>query len=68
MDLKAGERLTIARKRKGLTQRQLAEMAGAPVTFYAIREYESCRRDMRADSLAAICQALGITTQEILGV
>lgn len=67
MDLRAGERLTIARKRRGMTQAELVQAAGKPVTLFTLREFEMGRRDIRVEGLVAICRALDITTQEILG-
>jgi transcriptional regulator with XRE-family HTH domain len=44
---------------KGMTQAELAEASGVSPT--AITEYESGKRDLRADTIRKLCEALGVT-------
>ena len=53
-----GERLREFRKRRGLTQEQLAVMV--EVTFQQIQKYESGFTRLNTDKLQAIAQALSI--------
>lgn len=54
-----GDVLAIARKARGLTQTELAEMVG--VTQPAINRYESGDRDPEPEILAKLADALGVT-------
>lgn len=60
--------LKIKQKRKDadLTQSQLAELSG--VAVITIRQYESNKRQPRADQLRAIASALGVTVDYLLGL
>jgi len=61
-----GERLTALRKARGLTQVQLAEKIGS--TQRAVSRYETIADRAPAPVLAKLAQALGVTTDELLGV
>jgi transcriptional regulator with XRE-family HTH domain len=61
-----GDRIKEFRERKGLTQRELAEVSG--VTLYQISRYENDRSDISADSLEAIARHLGVSTDYLLGL
>ncbi len=53
-----GDRLRECRKRRGLTQEQLAEKVG--VTFQQIQQYENGSSRLNSDRLQQIGHALGI--------
>lgn len=53
-----GNKLKAIRALRGMTQAELATAANLSVT--AIREYERGRRDLRADSLRKLCEALNV--------
>ena len=53
-----GSKLRAIRSLRGLTQAQLAESAGVSPT--AITEYEKGKRDLRADTIRKLCEALGV--------
>ena len=54
-----GTKLRAIRALKGFTQAQLAELSGVSPT--AITEYEKGKRDLRADTIRKLCDALGVT-------
>lgn len=54
-----GSKLRAIRSLRGMTQAQLAEAAGVSPT--AITEYEKGKRDLRADTIRKLCEALGVT-------
>lgn len=54
-----GSKLRAIRALKNITQAQLASAAG--VSPSAIAEYESGKRDLRADTIRKLCDALGVT-------
>jgi transcriptional regulator with XRE-family HTH domain len=58
-------RLRAAREHKGLTQAQLAEKADLQPS--AISHFESERRSPSFDNLRALADALGVTTDHLLG-
>ena len=58
-----GNKLLALRKRKGLTQAQLAEIAGLSDRAYA--DIERGTVNMRMQTILRICQALHITPDEI---
>ena len=60
-----GQRIKIARKNQGLTQKELAERAGTATG--TIQQYELGKRQPRADQLRAIASALGVTVDYLLG-
>lgn len=53
-----GERMRKLRKRRGLTQEQLAEIVD--VTFQQIQKYENGSNRLNADKLQTIAQALSV--------
>ena len=57
-------RLTAARKHRGLTQQELADLAGAHVT--QIRRYEAGTSAPTLDVLRNLALALNITTDELI--
>ena len=60
-----GERLLHARLEAGLTQSELAEQLGT--TQRVIAHWERLAVEMRADQLAALADALGVTADYLLG-
>lgn len=64
-DLQAiGNKLLTIRKKKGLTQMEVAEMAGLADRTYADIERGSV--NMRIETILKICEALHITPNEVL--
>jgi len=61
-----GERLYEARRRQRITQGDLADRAG--VTRSAIGGYEKMGKDASYEVLVKIAQALGVTTDYLLGM
>lgn len=59
-----GFKIKEKRNAAGLTQSQLAELSG--VAVITIRQYESNKRQPRADQLRAIASALGVTVDYLL--
>lgn len=55
----SGQKLKAIRALRGVTQAQLAESAGVSPT--AIAEYERGKRDLRADTIRKLCEALQVT-------
>lgn len=53
-----GDKLREIRKRRGLTQEQLAEMVD--VTFQQIQKYENGMTKLNTDRLQAVAQALSV--------
>lgn len=53
-----GSKLRAIRSLRGMTQAQLAEAAGVSPT--AITEYEKGKRDLRADTIRKLCEAMGV--------
>lgn len=60
-----GERLAVARQQAGLTQRQLAEKLGT--IQRVIAHWERAPVALRADQLAALADAFGVTTDCLVG-
>lgn len=54
-----GQKLKAIRALRGVTQAQLAEASGVSPT--AIAEYERGKRDLRADTIRKLCEALQVT-------
>lgn len=54
-----GQKLKAIRALRGVTQAELADLAGVSPT--AIAEYERGKRDLRADTIRKLCDALGVT-------
>ena len=66
MEQTFGERLRMLRKRRGMTQGDLAEALG--VTVQTVVRYESLRlEEMRPGRLKAIAEALGVSLPELTG-
>ena len=61
-----GNRLFAIRKRNGMTQAEIAELAGLSNRTYA--DIERGTVNMRVDTMQRICSALHITPDEILTV
>ena len=59
-----GQRITDRRKRLGLTQEALAEMADVTTQFVSYAE--SGKRAMRPENLMKIASALGVSTDYLL--
>ena len=59
-----GERIKYTRKRKGLTQAQLAEKLG--LSTITIRQYESNKREPRHQVLKDIARALDVDFSELV--
>jgi transcriptional regulator with XRE-family HTH domain len=53
-----GAKLRAIRALRGMTQAHLAELSGVSPT--AITEYEQGKRDLRADTIRKLCDALGV--------
>jgi len=60
-----GEGLRRLRRERGLTQRELADLAG--VTPAAISQAESGRRGLSLETLVPMCENLGIGLDDLLG-
>ena len=60
-----GNRLRLARRARGLSQQQVAEMAG--VSRQAISAVESGASDPSLRVAIALCRALGMTVEELFG-
>lgn len=54
-----GQKLRAIRALRGMTQAQLAARAGVSPT--AVAEYETGKRDLRAETIRKLCEALGVT-------
>ena len=61
-----GERIVQARKRCGISQKDLAEELG--VSQQAIVFWERSTNTIRSDTLAKLAQALNVTSDELLGL
>lgn len=53
-----GAKLRAIRALRNITQAHLAEKSG--VSANAIAEYEQGKRDLRADTIRKLCEALGV--------
>jgi transcriptional regulator with XRE-family HTH domain len=60
-----GERLKRLRERAGLTQPQMAEAAGVPVS--TLRQWEQGRRLPSLEGFIALADGLGVTLDELAG-
>jgi transcriptional regulator with XRE-family HTH domain len=58
-DMITGQKLRAIRALKGITQAELAASAGVSPT--AIAEFETGKRDIRASTVAKLCEALGVS-------
>lgn len=61
-----GARLRAARERAGLTLAQVAERSGAHLQ--AVYRIEAGKMDPTASRLAALCRALGVSADAMLGL
>ena len=61
-----GSRIAEARKKRNLTQAQLAERLG--VTQQAVQRYEKSVRDLKSSTLLDISNSLGVTISYLLGI
>ena len=61
-----GERVVILRRRKGLSQPELASQAGMSVT--TLNRVENAHQSLYMEKVAALAQALGTTTDYLLGL
>lgn len=59
-----GPKLRAIRSLRGMTQVQLAEAAGVSPT--AVAEYELGKRDLRADTIRKLCEAMGVQVRYIV--
>ena len=59
-----GERIRQARKRAGLTQKQLGEISGTSET--TVKQYELGKRQPRIEQLQAIATALEVPVWELM--
>ena len=59
-----GSKLRAIRALRGVTQAALAESSGVSPT--AIAEYERGKRDLRADTIRKLCQALDVQVKYIV--
>ena len=60
-----GKRISDLRKQKGMTQEQLAQQVG--VTAQAVSKWENDLSCPDISILAQLAEALGVTTDELLG-
>ena len=60
-----GGRIKRLREESGYTQAELAEAAGVPVD--TLRNWEYDRREPLASAICRLAEALGITSDELLG-
>jgi transcriptional regulator with XRE-family HTH domain len=61
-----GERVVLLRRRKGLSQPELAHQAGMSVT--TLNRVENAHQSLYMEKVAALAQALGTTTDYLLGL
>jgi len=59
-----GPKLKAIRALRGVTQQQLADLAG--MTQTAVAQYEASKREIRTDTLRRICEALNVRVQYIV--
>jgi len=65
-DKKVGERLCIARKLKGMSQRELGPLIG--VRWHQLQKYESGMNRISASRIALAANALGCSIEFLVGV
>ena len=61
-----GERLTLLRRRKGLTQPELAHQAGMGIT--TLNRVENAHASMTMEKVVALARILGTSTDYLLGL
>lgn len=61
-----GDRLRAMRLDRGLTHEQLAQAAG--LTLNTVQTLQSGRRVPGAETIVALCRALGCSADELLGL
>ena len=61
-----GEAIRTIRKRKGITQKKLAELTG--IAEITIRQYEADRYSPKSKQVERLAKALGVSPSEIAGV
>ena len=61
-----GERLMLIRRRRGLTQRELAAMAQMAAT--ALNRFENGLQSVYAERLATLARILGVSADYLLGL
>ena len=61
-----GKRLSLIRRQRGLTQQQLADLAG--VTRKMVDYYERRAVNVRTDTLMSLSKALGMSVDALLGL
>lgn len=60
-----GQRITALRRERGLTQVQLAKALG--ISQQHMLSFEKGRRRMLAGALPTVCEALGVSLEELMG-
>lgn len=60
----SGDKLRAIRALRKVTQAELAHRSGVSPT--AIAEYELGKRDLRADTIRKLCEALGVQVRYII--
>ncbi len=63
--MKAGQRIKIIRKGKGLTQKELGELA--KISYKQIGLYEQGKRNPKLETINKIALALGVRIEDITG-
>ncbi len=64
MSGKIGDRIKICRKNAGITQKELADMAG--ISLMSIRRYENNERQPRIDHIKKIASILKVSISELM--
>lgn len=63
---KFNENLKIARERKGISQKEMAEQIGVAKSTYSL--YESGNREPNVQTIKKIADVLNVTADELLGL
>ena len=66
MYVTTGQRIKAARKRAGLTQKELGAKLG--VAYQTLAQWENYLRNPKIETIQRIADALGVSLQYILGV
>lgn len=64
--MQIGERIKAARKKAGLTQKQLGEKMG--ISYQAVAQWENDLRNPKIETLRAIANALGVPVSDLISV